>query len=362
MRNPAVHSTVTIACVMMLVACADRAPTMPHLTPPAELSASVSAPSITSLGPVLGQAVNDAGAVVGAKGSDVYVWDQTAGAKLVAVGGTVWDIAGDGNSIGGKNAAGNPLLWSRGVVWSEIALPHLGFGGAVRAIASDGAGAPGIMTGNVWGAGATKTPGVWTRCAGETNCVNGWHLRTLDLVAPVTEGWGQDINASGQVVGMEGTGCCRAMFWDENGMMQVLPPLTSGAAAAAWSINDAGTVIVGQSSDRAVAWVRSSPTSAFGPPTAIAPKTSGCGSGGGSIAFAVMPDLVTSGTIVGQDCGLPVAWRVTVSGNSLTLVQRAGLPSAVKSMKGNAPAINRSTSARHGATGQAGGTGVFWAF
>ena len=75
-----------------------------------------------------------------------------------------------------------------------------------------------------------------------------------------------------------------------------------------------------------------------------------------------MPDLVTSGTIVGQDCGAPAAWQVTVSGNSLTNMQRIALPSAVKATKGTAQGINRSTGAQHGATGQAGGTGVFWRF
>src|SRR3712207_8731887 len=55
------------------------------------------------------------------------------------------------------------------------------------------------------------------------------------------------------------------------------------------------TLFRSNSGNRAVAWVRSSTTSAFGPPTALPSKTSGCGASG-AVAYAVMPDLVTSGT------------------------------------------------------------------
>src|SRR3712207_3770116 len=145
------------------------------------------------------------------------------------------------------------------------------------------------MVGNVWGAGSKKTPGVWKPCAGEADCVNGWHLRTFPATPP--GGWAQDVNASGQAVGMEGTSCCRAMYWDADGTMQVLPPRVSGGGAAAWSINDAGTVIVGQS-DGTVVWVRASTTVPFGQPIALPSKTSGC-SVFGAPGYAVMPDLVT---------------------------------------------------------------------
>jgi hypothetical protein len=360
MRILVLHATVATACTVVLTACADRDPTMPQSSAALEPSFSVSAPTVTSLGQILGQAVSDVGTVVGAKGSDVYVWERTTGGKLVAVGGGVWDISGDGNSIGGRNASEDPVLWVRDASsWREIALPHSGFGGAVRAIASDASGAPAIMTGNARGNG-TRNPAIWTRCVdGAPECVNGWQLHVL--TAPNAASWGQDVNAAGQVAGMDGSGCCLAIFWDENGTYQVLPPLTSGAAAAAWSINDAGTVIVGNSGSRAVAWVRSSTSIPFGAPTALPSKSSGCGASG-AVAHAVTPDLVTSGVIVGQDCGLPAAWQVTVSGNSLASMQRVVLPSAVKATKGGAYGINRSTSLHHGATGEAGGTGVFWRF
>jgi hypothetical protein len=360
MRTPALHSLFMLTYATLLAACAERAPTTPISSAELDASFSVSAQAVVSLGKIHGQAVNDAGTVVGADGSSLYVWSQASGPQLVG-SGVVWDISEDGNAIGGRSAAENPVLWLRGTSsWSELALPHLGFGGAVRSIASDASDAPAIMTGNAWGAGFTRNAAIWTPCAGESDCLNGWHLRTL--VGPNANAWGQAVNPSGQVAGMDGSGCCLAIFWNESGSFQLLPPLTSGAASAAWSINDAGTVIVGNSAGRAVAWVRSSATAPFGAPTGLPAKTSGCGSGGGGIAYAVMPDLVTSGTIVGQDCGSPAAWQVTVSGTSLTNMQRVALPSAVKATKGAAHGINRSTSAHHGATGDAGGTGVFWRF
>jgi uncharacterized membrane protein len=165
------------------------------------------------------------------------------------------------------------------------------------------------------------------------------------------------MNAQGMVAGMEGTGCCRALFWDESHTtMLVLPPIAAGAASAAWSINDEGTLIVGQSNSRAVAWARPTTTSAF---VAIAfAGNPPCGSGANSIAYSVAPNLSvgTAGTIVGQECGAPVAWKVSFAGSALTVTQRVALPSPTRSTKGLAQDVNR----RSGATGQAGGVGVFW--
>jgi uncharacterized membrane protein len=162
------------------------------------------------------------------------------------------------------------------------------------------------------------------------------------------------------IVGMEGTGCCRAAFWDTSDVQSTLQPLITGAAAAAWGLNDAGTIIVGQSNDVAVAWVRASTTVDFAtvvPVRLEAAKT--CKGGGVSIAYAVNPDFGTSGTIVGAACGVPVAWKVDV-GVSPAAIVKVLLPSTGRSTSGEARSINRSTSALYRIVGEVNGAGAYW--
>jgi hypothetical protein len=158
------------------------------------------------------------------------------------------------------------------------------------------------------------------------------------------------------VVGMEGTTCCRAEFWDADGTQTILTPLVPGAAAAAWGINDAGTVIVGQSNGIAVMWVRASTSTPFTSPTRL--ETTACKGTGASIAYAVNPDLVSAGVIVGQACGNPVAWKVDLAASPSIL--RVNLPSTGRSTAGFAQSINRSTSSAYRIAGQVNGAGVYW--
>ena len=159
------------------------------------------------------------------------------------------------------------------------------------------------------------------------------------------------------IVGMEGSGCCLAAFWDTDGSQTVLTPVVPGTQAAAWGINDLGTVIVGQSNGSAVMWIRESTTTPFGAPTLLDPVP--CKGSGGSIANDVTPDLVSTGTVVGQACGLPIAWKVNVGVVPVT-IQRVVLPSTGRSGSGSAQSINRSTSSSHRIAGQVNGTGVYW--
>src|SRR5829696_3191663 len=159
------------------------------------------------------------------------------------------------------------------------------------------------------------------------------------------------------IVGMAGTGCCRAAFWDTDGTQTVLTPISSGAAATAWGINDAGTVIVGSSNGVAVMWIRASTAVSFGTPTPL--DATSCKPSAGSIAYAVNPDLVSTGTVVGQACGSPVAWKVDVGAVPVTF-QRVSLPSTGRSTAGLAQSINRSTSPSHRIAGQVNGAGVYW--
>ena len=367
-RGERSRSIAQVIVLLSLAACADPTATVPSIERVHVVAAvTPSAPTAVAIGNVTGYGVNDAGTIVGpssGKTSSAYLWDASLNPtlKLLGSGGLAWSIAGDGHTVGGKNAAGDPVVWTSTSLsgpWPEHVLPNAGFGGAVRAIASDPFGPPIVMTGNVWTNGTVKTPARWTPCTGESGCVDGWLLTTVPLTLPITEAWGQDINPSGMIVGMEGTGCCRAAFWDANNDQSILKPLAAGAAAAAWGLNDAGTIIVGQSNDVAVAWIRASTSVKFDTVTAIPLETTkACKGGGASIAYAVNPDFVTSGTIVGQACGAPVAWKVSLSPVSITKVV---LPSTGHSTSGEARSINRSTpAASYRIVGAVNGAGAYW--
>ena len=349
-----------VAIILSAQACADAPlvePTLPK-SPAPIVAAAVSA---VAIGNIIGYGVNDLGVIVGPSDgnkSGAYVWLGSSPLKLLGAGAIAWDVSNDGLTIGGKNAAGKPVVWTSTTIAgtrTEKVLADAGNGGAVRSIASDASGAPILMTGNVFTNGSTKTPAKWTPCTTEPDCINGWRLNLIPLTPPVFESWGQDVNPAGMVVGMEGTGCCRAEFWDVDGTQTILTPLASGAAAAAWGINDEGTVIVGQSNGVAVIWARASTTTPFTAPTRL--ETTSCKGGGTSIAYAVNPDFAASGVIAGQACGNPVAWKVDLGASTIV---RVNLPSTGRSTAGVAQSINRSTSAFYRIAGQVNGAGVYW--
>jgi uncharacterized membrane protein len=369
-RDTRAFSISAFALLLSTTACSDPVTSVASpLAVRASVTASVTAtaaPTVTAIGNIVGYGVNDAGTIVGpstGNRSSAYLWAQPVGLELLGAGGLAWDISGDGSTVGGKNSAEKPVVWTSTSLagpWTENVLGDASFGGAVRAIASDALGVPVRMTGNVWRSGATKTPARWSPCTVEPGCTNGWLLTTVTVTPPITEAWGQDINPSGMIVGMEGSGCCRAAFWDANDVQSVLPPVAAGAAAAAWGINDAGTVIVGQSNSIAVAWVRASTSFDFKTIMPIALEGSKtCKGGGTSIAYAVNPDFATAGTIVGQACGAPVAWKVNVATVPVSIV-KVVLPSSGRSGSGAAHSINRSTSAAHRIAGQVNGAGAYW--
>jgi len=366
-RDERPRFVASIALLALLAGCSDPTTGVRVAERTRTVAAVVATtPTAFAIGNITGYGVNDAGTIVGpssGKTSSAYLWDASTGLELLGSGGLSWSIAGDGHTVGGKNAAGAPVVWTATSLagpWTERVIPDAGFGGAVRAIASDALGAPLVMTGNVWTNGTIKTPARWTPCTAEPGCANGWRLSTVALTPPITEAWGQDINPGGMIVGMEGTGCCRAAFWDTSDVQSTLQPLVTGAAAAAWGLNDAGTIIVGQSNDVAVAWVRASTTVDFAtvvPVRLEAAKT--CKGGGVSIAYAVNPDFGTSGTIVGAACGVPVAWKVDV-GVSPAAIVKVLLPSTGRSTSGEARSINRSTSALYRIVGEVNGAGAYW--
>src|SRR5262245_10505521 len=197
-------------------------------------------------------AVNDAGRGTGLDASGIYVFDvPTRALQDIGFTGTPWALDQLGATVSGQNSAGRPAVWSLAAgVWSEHVLPDSGQGGAARALASDPiTGAAVLLAGSVQNSSNTRhTPGKWTWNG------SSWVLTGLPRPGPRGNAFGQGINASGMVVGMDGTICCSAYFWNAAGTLTVLPPLVSGAASAAWAINDAGTIIVGSSNGLAVAW------------------------------------------------------------------------------------------------------------
>ncbi len=300
-------------------------------------------------------AVNDAGRVTGLDASGIYVFDvPTRALQNIGFGGTPWAIDQLGTTVSGqtpppnKNSLGSPAVWTLvGGVWSQHVLPDSGQGGSARALASDPvSGAAVFLTGSVQNSTNTRhTPGKWSWNG------SGWILTGLPLPGPRSNGFGQGINRSGMAVGMDGTSCCNAFFWDAAGTLTVLPQLVGGAASAAWAINDAGNIIVGNSNSLAVAWIRASTTDAWPTPVALENTASFCsGSAATSVAYAVN----SAGVIVGQSCGVPVAWRPSGGGYTRILLGDLG-----NHRGGSANAINNGTVAPLIAAGTV-GQGVFW--
>ena len=298
-------------------------------------------------------AVNDAGRVTGLDASGIYVFDvPTQAFQDIGFAGTPWAIDQLGTTVSGGNSAGLPAIWTLAGSWSEHTIPDLGLGGAARGLASDGGtGAATVLTGNVnrsCNTGNCRTPAKWT-----PDGTGGWTLTTLPLPAGSPTGFGQGINASSMAVGMEGTNCCKAFFWDAAGNVTVLPQLVSGAATAAWAINDAGTTIVGSSNHVAVAWIRASTGDPWTTPVTLENTASFCtiNKHGTSIASGAY-DVNAAGLVVGQSCGVPVAWKPSGSGYT-----RVPLGDLGNHQGGLANAINNAASPIAAGTA---GQGVYW--
>jgi len=88
-----------------------------------------------------GDAINDAGQIVGYNGTAIVLSDPTLGIVPVAAAGNVWDIDRNGRTIGGRDADGYAVLWTSstgpGGPWTASRMRSLGSTGAVRGIASD---------------------------------------------------------------------------------------------------------------------------------------------------------------------------------------------------------------------------------
>jgi hypothetical protein len=257
-----------------------------------------------------GQAISDAGTVVGYNGTTVVATDRLSGVATVAAKGIVWDIDRAGGTIGGQNAAQKPVIWTSGTgaqgPWVETVLPDLGgIMSAVRGIASDANGNAVFLAGNSNTPDGKRHAVVWTRSA------TGWTLHENAYPPRVASIFAQSVNARGQSVGFDGSGCCVAAYWDSLGNATPLAALSGARNAAAWSINGDGTVAVGNSGTTAVLWWRNLTNGAYGSwsSAVMLEKTSLlCGQSASSIAY----DINTAGTIaVGSSCGVAVAWKIS---------------------------------------------------
>ena len=255
-----------------------------------------------------GQAINDAGQIAGYNGAAIVLSDPNLGIVPVAAGGEVSDMDRNGRTLGGKDVDGDPVIWSRtgsGGTWTAIKLPSLGAGGTVRGIASDVAGDAVLISGATVPPGARRKPTVWARTS------TGWQPTYLAVPHGTPSAWGQAINARGQVAGMDGTGCCFAIYWDSLGAATVLGALGSASNSSAWSINDDGTIVVGGSGTAAVYWQRTLIGGSYGPwsgAIALENTATYCGRNGSSLAH----DVNAAGTVVvGLSCGIATAWRLS---------------------------------------------------
>jgi uncharacterized membrane protein len=134
-----------IAFLVTLGACADPTGSVRAAEGTRAVAAVVASisPTVVAIGNITGYSVNDAGTIVGpssGKTSSAYLWrDGSPGLQLLgSSGGLAWSIADDGLTVGGKNAAGAPVVWTATSVagpWTEHVIPDNNFGGAVRAIA-----------------------------------------------------------------------------------------------------------------------------------------------------------------------------------------------------------------------------------
>ena len=302
-----------------------------------------------------GRAISDAGMVAGFDGSNVVAWTPDGGAVLVASNSAVWDIDRTGSTVGGKagtDFGDKPAIWTSATgaagSWVVTLLPDLGGGGAVRGIASDATGNAVLLTGNAF-VGNRKNAVVWTKTD------QGWQLRVNSFPPGVTSLFAQGINARGQVVGMDGSGCCSAFYWDSLGAATRLSGVSGSASSAAYSINGDGTIIVGNSGGSAALWRRTLVGGVYGPWSAAIPLDNPaalCGRSYTSIAY----DVNAAGTIaVGSSCGIAVAWQL--SGGTVTarvVLQGLGPPN-----QSVVYGINDAASPR--ATGSAKtSTGVYW--
>ena len=255
--------------------------------------------------PVVGRFINDAGQVVGqttSNGSVGALWDPQIGTVTIQNGSILNAINQSGSVIAGQASNGLAAVWTSASgaagPWIRTPLPSLGTNqSSARSMATTAEGQL-ILGGNL--SLARHNPAIWTQTGA------GWQVTLLTLPPDILDGgWIQGINGLRMGVGMDGSTCCHAFFWDASGAPSHLQPLPGSTQAAAWSINGDGTIIVGNSNGFAVMWTRTLLNGIYGAWSVATPlETTSQYCSGSSAANAVN----AAGTVA---VGLAVArrWR-----------------------------------------------------
>jgi probable HAF family extracellular repeat protein len=273
-----------------------------------EMFTVTAAQSIGTLGGnTLARAVNDAGATVGYSmlGTSQHAFlSPTPGASLVDLGtGQAYDIDAAGSTIAGI-VAGAAVVWrGSGTTWAASALPDMGAGARAITLTTTTGGllVAGSVTANLSGNKTQGRPALW-RASG-----SGWTLQTYPVPAGFSNGWIEDVNSSGQAVGVGRDPYSQAYFWDANGAATALPSVSGDRTAFANGIDPTGTIIVGQSGSRAVYWKKNAAGQW------VVSVLESCGRA---------TDVNGKGMIVGQGCSNATLWLLNADGT----VTRRPLP------------------------------------
>jgi hypothetical protein len=265
------------------------------------------AQSIGTLGGnTLARAVNDQGAAVGYSmvSSSQHAFFAGSGSSMQDLGaGQAYDLDGAGSTVVGV-VSGAAVVWSNPVGnWISAALPQSGAGSRAVTIATTTSGRVigGSVSFRLSGSKIQERPALWRESGNE------WALETFPVPAGFNNAWIEDVNASGQAVGVGRDPYSRAYFWDASGIATVLPSLAGDRTAFANGIDPSGDVIVGQSGSRAVYWKRDAAGQW------IAKVLENCGRA---------MDVNSRGMIVGQGCENATVWQLMPDGT----VTRTRLP------------------------------------
>jgi hypothetical protein len=187
--------------------------------------------------------------------------------------------------------------------WISAALPQSGAGSRAVTIATTTSGRVigGSVSFRLSGSKIQERPALWRESGNE------WALETFPVPAGFNNAWIEDVNASGQAVGVGRDPYSRAYFWDASGIATALPSLAGDRTAFANGIDPSGDVIVGQSGSRAVYWKRDAAGQW------IAKVLENCGRA---------MDVNSRGMIVGQGCENATVWQLMPDGT----VTRTRLP------------------------------------
>jgi probable HAF family extracellular repeat protein len=204
------------------------------LTPTSAITSSY---TVTDLGNLTVNAINDAGQIVGSKGSKSHaiLWDKGKITNLGTLGrrySYAYDINNKGQVVGEvktKKGIQHAFLWQNGV------MKGLGTLGGTESVAY------GINNkGQVVGWANIKKPGTTSE---ETHAF----LLNKGTMTDLGNGFAHNINNTGQVVGStyidkKGT---RAVLWEKGTMIELAAPPSSGYSiiTEAQDINNNGTVI-----------------------------------------------------------------------------------------------------------------------